>query len=138
MKIRNLLGVWVIAACASVASCERAHSDAMTGVQASARGFRVWVGAAELRGSLVPIDQRDADLEVVLDVRNAVRKLEAQYRYRLHVALASGEPVELCVRERHMYALLPRDGVTWSKVLESGELERAIEVVRLDGAGEEN
>jgi hypothetical protein len=98
----------------------------------------VKLGQVEVHGSFVPRDERDADANVVLDVRSASRNAEAQYRYRFHVSLAGQDPLELCVRERHMYALVPRAGRSWKSLLASAEaLESGLDVVRLDGAGEE-
>jgi hypothetical protein len=96
-------------------------------------------GSTELRGSVVVLDDRNADAEIVLDVRSPTRGVHAQYRYRLSVPLASSEPLQLCMRERHMYALIPRDGRTWRSQLAPGsEFERGLELIRLDGAGEED
>jgi hypothetical protein len=140
---RTLMRVWVITcglllAC-PLASCERAHSESVAGAAPAARTLRIVRGSTELRGSVVARDDRSLDAEIVLDVRSPTRRVHAQYRYRLSVPLASSEPLELCMRERHMYALLPRDGRSWSSWLASGsDLERGLELVRLDGAGEED
>jgi hypothetical protein len=136
--------VCVVIGSLGVASRERVHSAREQGRSveiehacAGVRTFRVQQGAVELRGSLLALDAHVADADVVLDVRNPARRMQAQYRYRLRVVLASGDPLELCVHERHMYALIPRQGRSWRSLIESGDLERGIEVVRLDGAGEE-
>jgi hypothetical protein len=125
--------------CLSLAACERAPSGASVLREASTKSFTITRGLVEIRGTLSPRDDRDADAEIVLDVRSAERNAEAQYRYRLRIPLASREALELCMLDRHMYALLPRAGATWRSLLTSlADMKDTLEVIRLDGAGEES
>jgi len=129
---------WIILACLVAASCGRAQLDEGTLRLPIAKEFRVNFDLAELRGTLRPFSDREADADVVLYVNNPSRGLKATYRYRVRVRLGGDDAIELAALWRHMYAVYPRQGHSWRSLLASaGELTDGLEVVRLDGAGEE-
>jgi hypothetical protein len=130
---------WVIFVGLLVGGCDREFSDAAQGRRPIAKDFCVQRGSIELRGRLRPLDDLAAEAEIVLEVHNPARNAEALYRYRERVELEGDVPLELGMRERRMYALLPRRGLSWRNLLTSAStLADELDLVRLDGAGEED
>jgi hypothetical protein len=105
---------------------------------AGAKPFRIASGLVELRGTLRVTGARAAEVDLALDVHSATRSLHAVYEYRVRVDLERDEAIELGVNDRRMYALVPRTSRVWSDLAASdADISDELELVRLDGAGEE-
>jgi hypothetical protein len=116
----------------------RKPSHVLTAHEAPAKDFRLASGLGEVSGRLRPVDAKNAEIEVALEVRSATRPISAVYRYVLRVQLDGDDAIELCMNDRHMYAIVPSRLHTWGGLVSSDEdLSKGLELVRLDGAGEE-
>jgi len=122
-------------------SGELNDSSFVAGSPDNQRQIDLTEGPVRLKGSLELTDQNTMELEAILIVHKAEQPIaEYHYRQQMDVNNSNGIPLYGLGDSRHMYSLLPKNGLTWRSLF-TGEgatdPSSQLQLLRAEGAGEE-